>query len=353
VSDFFGELRRGLVGAHERHARSRRRSAALRPRSWRPAVAIVAAIAVAGAVGLLVAVSVLVRSTPRVAAPRVVAVVSVGGLPQDATFAAGSVWVTEDSGDIVRLDPGARRVVTRIAAGQGSASITGDRDGVWVGSATGELIQVDAGTNRVGARIRRQNSGILALGAGGLWFTRAQDSGVLERLDPASGRVTARVDKTGAGSLAASGDALWDQTGDGSVVEIDGARGRAVRRFTGIAPLSGATSGEENGLVADEEGAWVTSVVLGTLTRLGADGVVQRIDVGTAPTALAQFDGAVWVASGDALHGGYRISRVDPADGRIVAKLELGAVRPTALVPAGRELWAICTDGNARVIRPS
>jgi hypothetical protein len=346
VSDFFTELRREVVDAHGR--------ASLRRTRWRlpqvrPAAAFAAALAVAVAFGLLVVVSVLVRSSPQIAHPRIVAVVHLGGDPLDAKFAAGSVWVTETSGDVLRIDPASHRVLARIRLSGGADWLSADRSGVWATDGQTQVIRIDVRTNEVADRYRRPALRPVPSG-GGIWYVRHTGAAVLERLDPVSGRLTARL-KLVPAALSAAGDALWSQEADGTITEIDGARGRIVHQFPRVAPNGGGDE-QKNGLAADERGVWASSAITGELVRVGPSGVVERVRVGDAPTAVAEFDDAVWVVTGDALHGGIWVSRVDPGSGRVVARIAFGAVRPVALVAAGRELWAICTDGTARVIRP-
>jgi hypothetical protein len=225
--------------------------------------------------------------------------------------------------------------------------VSGDESGVWGTAGDTQVIRIDVRTNRIADRFRRSALEVIVSG-GGIWYIRHTGVGILERLDPVSRRVTARLNVS-LSALAAAGDALWGQTPDGTIVEIDGARARVVRRFPGVAP-SAARSDRANGLVADEQGVWASSANTGELVRVGASGVVQRVDVGPAPSAVAEFDDAVWVVTGDVLRGGFQVSRIDPGSGRIVARVALGVVQPVALVPAGRELWAICIDGTARVI---
>jgi hypothetical protein len=346
VSDFFTELRREVVNAHGRESLRRRR---WRVPALRPGAAFATALAVAGAVGLFVVVSVLVRSSPQVAHPHIVKVVHIDRDAADATFAAGSVWVSSDSGNITRVDPVSRRVIAKIPVSGGPGALSGDANGVWSSGGETQLIRIDVRTNRIADHFRRSALNPVVSG-GAVWYTAHTGGTGLRRLDPVSRRITARLsfDPT---TLAAAGDALWGQTSDGTIAEIDAVSGRIVRRFPGVAPMGGG-SDQANGLVADDTGVWASSYNTGQLVRVGATGVVERIDVGIQPTAVAQFDDAVWVVTGDGLRGGFWVSRVDPGSGRVVARVGLGAVQPTALVSTGRELWAICFDGTARVIRP-
>ena len=96
MSDFVTELRREVVGAHAAHRQSAART---RRRRWRPILA--GALALAACVAAIVVAYRALPAPEQTAEPHVVKLLHIGGVPNDAVLAAGSLWV-----GILRRPPG-------------------------------------------------------------------------------------------------------------------------------------------------------------------------------------------------------------------------------------------------------
>jgi hypothetical protein len=355
MSDFITGLRGDLVEAaarERRRGRLGRAAGPLHPRAWRPAAALGALAVAAGLAAIVVALSTLGPPPPQAARLRIVAQVRVGGQPQDAVLAAGSLWVADFSGEVVRLDPASGRVVARIAVDGNPRSIGAGESGVWLMSAApvghrSHLSRIDPRTGRIAGRIALASyGGGIAVGAGGVWLVPSLDSGGIERIDPASGAVTARIPFERSEALAVAGNTVW-ALGNSTLVVVDGATGRAVQRVEDRA----LDPKPENALAADANGAWVASRTGEALLRIEAGRVVRRIALGAPAGPVALAHGAVWVAFGDEVRGHFRLSRIDVASDRVTATLDLGLRQPKAIVPAARGVWVLTSDGTALLVR--
>jgi hypothetical protein len=354
MSDFITGLRGDLVDAADRHRRrGRRRSTPLR-RVWQPALA--GATAVAAAIAVLFAADTL---SPDVATrPEIAAVVQIGGQPQDAVAAGGSLWVSDFGGRVIRVDPVTGRATARIDVPGNPIGIAAAGGDVWVTSPSttangnGSLLsRIDSRTGRVIDRIRVGGYvDAIAAGAGGLWLIDKHRPR-LERIDPVSGARTARVPFGRAGALAIGGETtLWALGDEGTVVAVDGGS-LAVDRLRGVSDGHGPA---ENMLAADAEGAWVVARGSGALLRIESGRLVSRTEVPEAAGPVAVGDRAVWVATGDAhtLRGPFRLAHIDPDSGEVTATLDLGRRQPKALLAAGRDVWVIAADGTALLVKP-
>lgn len=358
MSDFITGLRGDLVDAADRHRRRSRLGAAksrlvVLPRIWRPALA--AGTVAATVLAALVVASSLSPSRPA-ARPEVAAVVDIGGQPQDAVLSDGSLWVSDYSGRLFRVDAATGRVTARIDVDGNPEGIAAGAGAVWVASPVFEdgrpsvLSRIDPRTGDVERiRVRGYVMG-LAVGAGGVWLLDWHNP-LLRRIDPASHERTATVGVPRAAvAVTVGGDrTLWALGPEGTVSSIDGDT-LAVQRMPRVAGTWG--EGFENALAADAEGAWVANRDADVLLRIEAGRVVSRIPVGADPGPVAVGDGAVWVAYGDraALRGDYRLARIDPETDAVVATVDLGSHRPTAILVAGDEVWVVAGDGTALLV---
>ena len=132
--------------------------------------------------------------------------------PYNLWAGAGSLWSVDDSaGEVLRIDPVARKVTQRIPVGDGPADLVFRDEHVWVINHRDRgLVSIDATTNE--ARRLTVVPGDaperMAWSAGSLWITgRGTD---LLRIDPETGAVQATVD-IGAGGIdvVSAAGALW------------------------------------------------------------------------------------------------------------------------------------------------
>ena len=359
MSDFITGLRADLVDAADREQRRGtvgRVARPLHPRAWRPA-AVVGVTALAACIAATaVALIALAPSPQEGGRPHVVAEVQVGGQPQDAVVAGGSLWVAEYGGDVVRVDDASRRVVGRVTVGGNPVSVAAGPAGVWVmstdlvnGADRSHLSRIDPRTGRrVDSVPVGGNASAVAVGAGGVWLF-PNNRGGIERIDPDSAVVTARVPFGLGAALAVDGDTLWALAGDGTVIAVDGTSGRVVDRVARAVALPD-TESPENALAADANGAWAVSND-GTVLRIAGGRVAQRVTVRSALGPLSLDDGAVWVATGDTTRFRFGLTRIDPEPGKTTATLDLGRHDPKALVPSPNGLWVVASDGTALLVR--
>jgi sugar lactone lactonase YvrE len=296
---------------------------------------------------------------PQPSDAKIVATVHLGGQPQDAVLAGGSLWIADFDGRVLRLDPATHRVREQIVVGGTPRSITAGGGVVWVishdsgtGVTSSHLVKLDARSGRVLARVpTKAYGGSLAFGAGGLWLSTNEHGGDVERIDPDSSQRTAFFPfETGSG-LAVAGNAVWALR-PRSVLQIDPATG-SVTRIGGIASLG---SDGEGAVLADRHGAWITGPNDGLLRRIEGGRVTRRIAVGDQAGVIAEIGSAIWVSAwvstSRTLQDGNEVVRVDPEDGKVVQRIDVGYRVPKALVPVGKDLWVITSDGEAMLVSP-
>ena len=354
MSDLLTELRREVVGAHAQHQRRSARSTRLR--AWRPVFAGAAALAV-GVVAIVLAVRAVPAPEPS-SEPRVVEVVRIGGIPVDGVLAGGALWVA-DSGrsEVVRIDPGTRKVVARIRLTGNVRTIAAGDGGLWVRTFgmhgdDNRLSRIDPRSNRVVGGIVVAPGDPLAVGGGAIWADRLlRPPEGIEKIDVNSGAVTDRVAFPATDGLAVENGVVWAIAHNGTVARIDAASGRLERRWPVLA-ASGATASSSEAIVADAAGAWVLSTEENAIFRLEGERVTQKLAIdASAQPILARTRGALWIAAGDEVRGRHRVERIDPVSGKETASVDLGAHRPRALVPVAGGLWVIAGDGTALVIK--
>jgi hypothetical protein len=360
MSDYVSELRRDLVDAAERHAHRGRvglLSRPLHPRAWSP-TALAGAAAVAAAVVAVVVTLTTLAPPPKPSDAKIVATVRLGGQPQDAVLAGGSLWIADSEGRVLRLDAATRRVRARIPVGGAPVTIAAGGAVVWVmsvdpGSASrSHLIKLDVRSGRIVERVAVNGfGGAMAAGPGGLWLVPDHSRADIERIDPGgSHQRTAFLPNLGARELTVSGQSIWTRGDDNSAIEIDGASGRIVNRVRGISS-EGVLASARN-LLADRDGLWAVLPAQGMLYRVEGGRITQRIAVGDHADGVARVGRAIWVGVQRGRVDGWEVVRVDPDDGKVVERVELGSQVPQTLVPVGKDLWVITGHGDAKLVSP-
>lgn len=368
MSDYIAGLRGDLVEAAARH-QSRgalaQRTLPLRPRAWsRPALA--AGVAVAACVAaIVVAVSTVGPPTPAPTTPHRVVSVSLGTESFDAVYAAGSLWVAGTNGEVIRVAHG--RVVDRVKVGRAARSVSADGDAVWVvtsddiaedGALRSHLVQLDARTGAIRRKIAilTTNVGPVEAGAGGVWFIPdgSQSRQLLERRDPVTGRRVGILRSSFTSALATGPELLWGIRRDGAVGEIDPRSNSVVAEIPGVhenGPAQGAPGTAT--LAAEGDGVWVAGGARGDVAWIQGGAIARRIRVGEGNvSSVTRTRDALWATLGTGtISVRYRVIRIDPETGRQTGTVQLGYVRPTVLVPAGRDLWVVSLGGTATLIR--
>jgi TolB protein len=152
----------------------------------------------------------------------------------DVAVGEGSVWVTADGGNVLRVDPSRGRVVRPIHTGLHPEALAVGGGRVWVaspGPGPGTLFEIDPATNGVVRRIRIGTSPVSVLyAAGSVWVSHNEDASGLLRFDPESGATTKVSSLPGLGALAYGDGAIWTTSAaeTNSVVRVDPSTGRVV-----------------------------------------------------------------------------------------------------------------------------
>lgn len=357
--DFIGGLHADLVEAMERYEQRSWLAAALPARRPRPAMLVGVAAAAAAVVAVVVAILSLAPE-PRPARPQVVATLEIGGTPIDAAVGDGSLWASDFTGSVVRVDPVDRRVTARIKVSGAPASVTTGEGSVWVQTTgkfcQGSLLRIDASSGRIVGRTPHpypfmgEGDSALAFGDGAIWARRgcARGHEGVDRLDPA-GVVTGGLTLPAVDGLAAAAGNLWALGHEGTLTLIDAANGRVRQRWPGLAPLADPETNATKALAADRAGVWVLSTGRVALLRIEHGRVVRRLRVpASTHPLLAQTPDGLWIATADRLGADNRLIRIDADTGSTTATLKLGAQRPVALVPSDGELYVL--TGNGRIL---
>ncbi len=192
------------------------------------------------------------------------------------------------------------------AFGFGSAWIAGG----------GSVLRVDPRTNRVKATISNAGGWPIAL-SDGIWTL---ENFALDRIDPARNKVVARIALPQTGSIAYGFGSFWVTTGDGSVVRVD-PRARKV-----VATISVQATPDWSPQIAAGEGAvWVGSADNHAVARIdpATNSVVSITPVQHVDSLLTVgvAYGSVWAHQNAAANGRGLLYRIDPATGKVLAKL--------------------------------
>lgn len=235
---------------------------------------------------------------------------AIGGDPWPATAARGDVWVADhNNGTLIRIDGRTGKVLSRMAVAAKPASaigatVVGDR--VWVGAAAYDkqgndlaaARSADPRTGTLGPLRSGPHRAEMAFGAGdGAAYVAG--FGYLARIPFDGGRATTVSLGQGQGrSIGVAGNTVWVGVHDPSQVQPD-----SIVSFEAHSMRRGAT--------------------------LPSAGPV---------TGIASAAGSVWVLS--ASDSGGSVARLDPASGRQLAQVDVGAT-PTAIAADGSGVWIL------------
>ena len=236
--------------------------------------------------------------------PALTATITTGTHPCGIVSAFGSVWVANDGGTLVRIDPRTNRVRKRIRVGAGACFMAADARALWIANYKGGLVRV---TPR--GRVKR-----IAVGAtpdsvlvayGRVWVTtgeRASSRSSTHGRSRSSAAINVGSKPAG---LAARNGAVWvgfsrDVT---SIARVSPSTYRVDRIDVGVP--------EPRGFVAGTKDLWIQANT-GDLVQFDpvARRVLAHLEVGRtlAQGALAP-DGTIWVPDKEQ----NLVYRVDPA----------------------------------------
>ena len=205
-------------------------------------------------------------------------------------------------GSVVRLDPETGKLaqtISGISVAEGGGRVSGlaaGEGGVWVGSQP-NVQHVDPVSGEVRGTILVQSFFVQpVVGFRTVWVMSGQ--GELLRINPATDALLPSIELVPPGAtvpgqarLAVGEGAVWVGT-DQSVIEVDPVRNRMTSRVD---------VGNLDGIAAGEGGVFVIDGLSGRLTKIDpASGkIVGSVELAGSPNALAVGGGAVWVLDRD------------------------------------------------------
>lgn len=238
--------------------------------------------------------------------------VGIGGFPSALAVGAGAVWVVDGkTGVLTKIEPaygvtGKLRVVGANAAYDESredfdpVSIAAGSGSVWLTDGSHTLTRVDAATTKISARVDlHQPLDGVALGEGSVWAISGPAASLF-RLDPRTQHVTRIPIAASSGfespyplEVAVGEGWVWVLNGNtATVTKVDPAQGT---------PAATISLGVERGparLVIGAGAAWVASSD-GTLSRIDpATNAVHAVSVAPGLRDVAVAAGRVWVTAG-------------------------------------------------------
>jgi YVTN family beta-propeller protein len=247
--------------------------------------------------------------------PILTATITTGTHPCGIVSAFGSVWVANDGGTLVRIDPRTNRVRKRIRVGAGACFMAADADALWIANYRGGLIRV---TPR--GRVQR-----IAVGAtpdsvlvayGRVWVT-TWGAGKLVVIDPRTLKVVRRIN-IGArpADLTARNGAVWvGFSRDATAIA------RVSPRTFRIDVIDVGVR-EPRGFVTGTKDLWIQA---NTGDLLQFDPVARRVlahlEVGrTLAQGAVAPDGTIWVPDKEQ----NLVYRIDPNRRRVVDSFPAG-----------------------------
>jgi len=253
-------------------------------------------------------------------------------------LAGGSAWIAVDQG-VQQLDGATGAPKTLVPASAICTAIDVGFDRLWVADCdAGTVIGIDPKTARVAATyslkgLHAVEEGSLGAGEGGVWVVTSASS--LVRVDPSTGATKVYpLPGFAAGVRAGLGSVWVTVPSAGQVLRIDPKDGSVISTIT--------AGPEPRFLTIGSGSVWVQNNGDGSVTRIGADGVVKdTIRVSTAAVDggdIAFGGGFVWPRISAAL-----IAKVDAATGRLIGSY--GPSSGSGSVTAdGRAVWVSAHD---------
>lgn len=332
----------------EHPAPGRPPAAARGRRAARPRLLAGAALAVVVAASVLVGVAAASGGQKQVAGPAnsvvaldpngsVTTTLAVGARPVAAVAAADSLWVANlDDHTVTRIDLSSRRILESIPIGGAPTALAATPGAVWVSDNTGEISRIDpeydlpvqTGQLAADSTLPHGTAWPMQAASGSIWIV--DPDGYVAQFDPGSGRLTgAEVDVGNEPSAVAAGAAsLWvTNSADGTVTRID-----PVTKVASTIPVGHGP----DAVAVNAAGVWVANAGDDALVRINPNtgAVAATASVGDGPAAVVATATALWVANAR----GDTVMRLDPRSGAVTKTIHLGG-SPTALVSAAGQVW--------------
>jgi streptogramin lyase len=268
--------------------------------------------------------------------------VELGGQPCGVAVVGAVVWVTDtQAAELVKVDGVAGRVLARYPVSASPCEVEAAAGSLWVTTQSGVVDRVDPETGKVLASVETGAASYETIGAlGSVWVSNRNGRSVT-RIAPATNSPTTRpVGEVNAGGIVEEGGFLWlgdDTTGASSILRIDPRTWRTTAVPTG---------GDRPGYVAATPGrVWVSNVKSGTVTGLDATTLAPvgpPTPAGASPVNLkASADGA-WVWVPDDVSD--LVTRIDAGSGKAVERVQVGA-GPAVVAPSPDGVWVTLFDG--------
>lgn len=223
-------------------------------------------------------------------------------------WADGSMWATQESGLLTRIDPLTNRAIASIVLGGAPASLAAGRKVLWVGVYDGSgpvrLLTVDPTTNSITTTWRlAPDMSRLSFVDGTLWVGSASGEPRVASIDPASGRTIAvrehelpETSADGALWATANGAARIDPSNGTTVATVDAGNVDQVAAGMGAVWVLTRTGSRSNSIYLPDpkKPATVAAIDPATNRIVGTP-----VPVGISPAHMTVGSGAVWVAQYD------------------------------------------------------
>jgi DNA-binding beta-propeller fold protein YncE len=261
---------------------------------------------------------------------------------------------------VLRIDPRANRVVGRPIALPGDAwDLAVGAGSVWVTQFDGRILRIDARSGRirpVSARPLYFGS-VVAFGGGFVWTgndDERNDGGSIARIDPANSRVAGAplvpARPSSPQSISFSGGALWVADHAGWLVKVDPATFTVVaRQRLRFGP---------HGVVATRQAAYVADAHANRLLEADSrTAKVRRVAKLTPGPIFPVFGaGSLWSSSaaqwsGETGRRDDRVLRIDPESLELAEVVHVGGNVPSIAFAFG-SVWAADTEGRVVRITP-
>jgi streptogramin lyase len=275
--------------------------------------------------------------------PALIATIPTGTHPCGVVAAFGSVWVANDGGTLVRIDPSTNRVRKRIRVGAGACFLAADAHALWIANYTGGLVRVTPRGRVTKIAIGETPDNVL-VAYGRVWVT-TWGAGKLAVVDPGRLKVVRRLD-IGArpAGLAARNSAVWVGFGRDAtaIARVSPRTFRIDRIDVGVR--------EPRGFVAGTKDLWIQA---NTGDLLHFDPVTRRVlahlEVGrTLAQGAVAPDGTIWIPDKEQ----NLVYRVDQARQRVVDSFPAGRGAYVTLRAYG-SMWVTSYAGrDVRRFRP-